>query len=217
LQEYNLSGVFFGTATRLPCTRNALIRGNPSQPRIASGAMFKPAPTAALIAAVRNNARSFHMPAAQTPTAAPAQEPPVAPPQALPTFAKPNFYQLSGDGIDVTFVPSGAGGVAHFSYQDAQRSLQFSGDQIRKVDVPDLGTVVSVTLVLTPDSGSTTFSVLIPQVNLDNQRGSAAPVETDGITTHHRFSLVPQSLRGQLERYCVTPMSGTASLAIIPL
>jgi hypothetical protein len=157
------------------------------------------------------------MQAVQNPTAVPTPQPPVTPPQAIPTFARPNLFELSGGGIDVTFLPSGAGGVAHFSYQDAHRSLQFSGDQIRSVDVPDLGTVVSVTLVLTPDSGSTTFSVLIPQVNLDNQHGSSASVCTDGITTHHRFSLIPQLLRGQLERYHVTPLYGTASLAIIPL
>jgi hypothetical protein len=146
-----------------------------------------------------------------------AAAPVAAAPQALPTFAKPNLYELSGHGIDVTFLPVGAGGLAHFSYQDAHRSLQFSGDQIRTVAVADLGTIVSVTLVLTPDSGSTTFSVLLPDVNLDNQRGSSAPVNTDGITTHHRFSLIPQLLRGQLERYHVTPLHGTASLAIIPL
>ena len=127
------------------------------------------------------------------------------------------MFELSGHGIDITFMPVGAGGLAHFTYQDAQRSLAFTGDQIRSVPIGDLGTVVSVTLVLTPDSGSTTFSVLIPHVNLDSQRGASAPVHTDGITTHHRFSLVPQLLRGQLERYHVTPMHGTASSVIIPL
>ena len=157
------------------------------------------------------------MQVAQDTAVAPVPQPPVPAPQPLPTFASPNLYELSGHGIHVTFFPVGAGGVAHFSYQDAQRSLQFSGDQIRTVAVADLGTVVSVTLVLTPDSGSTTFSVLLPQVNLDNHRGSSVPVSTDGITTHHRFSLIPQLLRGQLERYHVTPMHGTASLAIIPL
>lgn len=157
------------------------------------------------------------MQVAQDTAVAPIPQPPVPGPQPLPIFAKPNLYELSGHGIDITFLPVGAGGLAHFSYQDAHRSMQFSGNQIRSVEVADLGTLVSVTLVLTPDSGSTTFSVLLPHVNLDNQRGSSAPVHTDGITTHHRFALSPQLLRGQLERYHVTPMHGTASLVIIPL
>jgi hypothetical protein len=157
------------------------------------------------------------MQATQDTPAAPAPAPLMPPQPPLPAFIKPDVFELSGHGIDITFMPVGAGGLAHFSYQDAQRSLTFTGDQIRSVPVSDLGIVVSVTLVLTPDSGSTTFSVLIPRVNLDNQRGASAPVHTDGITTHHRFSLVPQLLRGQLERYHLTPMHGTASSVIIPL
>ena len=157
------------------------------------------------------------MQVAQDSITAPVSQPPVSPPQPLPAFAKPNLYELSGHGIDVTFLPVGAGGVAHFSYQDAHRSMQFAGEQIRTVEVGDLGTIVSVTLVLTPDSGSSTFSVLLPHVNLENQRGSSVSVSTDGITTHHRFSLIPQLLRGQLERYHVTPLHGSASLAIIAL
>jgi hypothetical protein len=154
----------------------------------------------------------------ETPIATPA--PPsagAAQPQVLPQFAKPNLYELTGGDIDVTFLPMGLGGKPHLTYQDAQRTLQFTGDQIRIVALPDLGSVVSVTLVLTPDSGSTTFSVILPDVNLDNQRGSFAHVHTDAITTQHRFSLIPQLLRGQLERYHVTRLTGTASLAILPL
>ena len=153
----------------------------------------------------------------QEPSVASAPQPPVGAPQPLPSFAQPDLFELTGHGIDVRYLPVGVGGLPHLSYHDAQRSLQFVGDQIRTVAVADLGTMVSVTLVLTPDSGSTTFSVLLPHVNLDNQRGSSATVHTDGITTHHRFSLVPQLLRGQLERYHVTPLHGTASLVLIPL
>lgn len=154
----------------------------------------------------------------ENPVATPAPQSPVMPqPPVLPPFAKPNHYELTGGGIDVMFLPMGLGGKPHLTYQDAQRTLQFVGDQIRIAGLPDLGSVVSVTLVLTPDSGSTTFSVILPDVNLDNQRGSSAHIHTDGITTQHRFSLIPQLLRGQLERYHVTRLAGTASLVILPL
>jgi hypothetical protein len=134
-----------------------------------------------------------------------------------PIFAVPDSYQLSGHGISVSFLPIGPGGLAHFTYHDAHRTLQFTGNQIRKVEVPDLGTVVSVTLVPTIDSGSTTFSLLLPQVNLVNQRGASVEVVTEGITTGHRFSIVPGLNFGQREFYRVTQMTGTASLVIIPL
>ena len=42
----------------------------------------------------------------------------------------------------------------------------FTGSEIGVVEVPDLGTLVSVTVLLTIDSGSTTFTVLLPRVNL---------------------------------------------------
>jgi hypothetical protein len=133
------------------------------------------------------------------------------------TFTTPNHYQLHGGAISVTFLPVGAGGLAHFQYHDPQRTLNFTGDQIRKVEVPDLGTIVSVTLILTVDSGSTTFSVLIPKTTLQGVRGASATIHTEGITTVHRFSIVPIFNLGQDELYTVTPLTGTASSIIIPL
>lgn len=142
---------------------------------------------------------------------------PVAPVPAIQPFATPDSYQFSGDGITVSYLPTGAGGLTHFTYHDPQRTLTFTGNQVRRVEVPDLGTVVSVTLVNTVDSGSTTFSLLLPAVNLPNQRGASATVATEGITTVHRFSIVPGLNYGQREFYKVTRMIGTASLVIIPL
>jgi hypothetical protein len=144
-------------------------------------------------------------------------------PQPTPTpnppvqFAAPDVYELTGGGVSVTYLPTGAGGLAHLTYQDPQRTLNFSGAQIRRVKVADLGTIVSVTIVPTVDSGSTTFSILIPAVNLPNQRGASTFISTDGVTTVHKFSIVPALNQGQRETYTVTSMTGTASLVIIPL
>ena len=119
--------------------------------------------------------------------------------------------------MSITYLPTGAGGVSHFQYQDPQRTLNFSGDQVRVVDVPDIGSIISVTLTITVDSGSTTFSVLIPKTSLQNTTGSSAHIHTDGITTVHRLSLFPAFNLGQDELYTVTPLRGTASNVIIPL
>jgi hypothetical protein len=133
------------------------------------------------------------------------------------SFTSPDHYQFSGGGISVTYLPVGVGGLAHLQYQDGQRTLNFTGDQVRKVEVSDLGTIVSVTLALTVDSGSTTFSVLVPKVTLVATPGSSAPVCTEGITTVHRLSLVPTLDLGQDDLYTVTHLTGTASNIIIPL
>lgn len=141
--------------------------------------------------------------------------------QSPQEVSTPNHFQLSGDGISISYTP-GAGpvtthGPGIFTYQDAHRALTFHGDEIRRVDVPDLGTVVSVTLFLTVDTGSTTFSVLLPAVNLSGQLGASAPIQTDGITTVHTFSPVVGLNQGQRDQYTATPLSGTASAVIVPL
>lgn len=83
--------------------------------------------------------------------------------------------------------------------------------------MPDIGTVVGVTLAREVDSGSTTFSLLIPIVNLLRQLGASAFIRTEGITRVHRFSAVPVFNMGQEELYSISPMTGPAPLIIIPL
>ena len=122
-------------------------------------------------------------------------------------FVSPNLYQLSGTAVHITYTTTGIDSKPHFHYQDSQHNLNFSGNDIRTVGC-DLGVVVSVTIQLTIDSGSTSFSVLIPRINLNS--GEIAHVRTDGILTIHRFSIIPALNHGQLDLYSVTPLRGTA-------
>jgi hypothetical protein len=101
----------------------------------------------------------------------------------------------------------------HLHYHQGTVVKDFTGKEIRVAEVPDLGTLVSVTTHMTVDSGSTTFAVLLPIVNLPAPPALpvAIPVATDGITTLHRFSTVLALLHGQQEFYTVTPLQDTAS------
>jgi hypothetical protein len=121
----------------------------------------------------------------------------------------PNLYNVSGGGIHVVYSTSGIDGKPHLSYHDSFRSLNFTGDQIRTVSVGDLGTIVSVTVFMTVDTGSTSFSLIVPPVNLGGN--FSVPISTDGITTAHRFSVVPAFSLGQRNFYTVTAMTGTAA------
>jgi hypothetical protein len=134
----------------------------------------------------------------QTQSAAPAQAPLVA----------ANMFAVAGGGLHVSYSTSGIDGKPHLSYQDPMRALSFTGDQIRRVE-GDLGAIVSVTIVNVVDAGSTTFSLLVPQVNVP-PFGSVS-ISTEGITTHHASSIAPALNRGQRDFYHVTPMHGTAS------
>jgi hypothetical protein len=120
----------------------------------------------------------------------------------------PNLFNLMGHHVHVTYTTSGFDGRPHLSYQDQVRSVQFTGDEVESVDTA-AGTVTSVRLVTTVDSGWTTFSVLIPRMNVD--AGSPDAVHTEGITTIHRYSVVPAFDRGQLDTYSVIRLVGTAA------
>jgi len=133
------------------------------------------------------------------------------------SLASPNQYHLAGDGLTVSYFPDGfgpvgPGGLARLFYQDTV----FDGDQIRSVEVGDLGTIISVTLKQTVDVGATTFSLVLPVVMLPNDLHASAPIETNGITTFHR-SFITGIGHAQRETYCVTPLRGTAARGPLPL
>ena len=106
----------------------------------------------------------------------------------MPEFVQPTIWNLSNTaaGLQVSYSVAGP----HLHYHHGPVIRDFTGSEIRLVEVPDLGTLVSVTILLTIDSGSTTFTLLLPRVNLPAPPALPAlvPVTTQGITTGHRFS-----------------------------
>ena len=119
----------------------------------------------------------------------------------------PNLFQLSGHHLHVTYSPSGMDGKPNMTYQDQHQSKSFKGDEIRTVEC-DLGTLVSVTLRIMPDVGSTSLSVLIPRMRISPV--SVAAVHTECITTVHSTPFAPQTIQGQVDTYTVTSLRGTA-------
>ncbi len=120
----------------------------------------------------------------------------------------PDLYQLHGDQLHITYSTTSIDGKPRFDYQDASQTLAFEGDQIRTITT-EIGTLVTVTICMTIDRGSTTFTLLVPTVNLDPS--NQVRIEAKGITTIHRFSIVPAFNQGQTELYTVSPLTGTAS------
>jgi hypothetical protein len=74
----------------------------------------------------------------------------------------------------------------------------------------DIGTLVTVVIHMTPDRGSTTFSLLIPRVNLPP--ADVANITAEGITTLQKFSL-PLPV-GQTQFYTVHTLHGTARFVV---
>jgi hypothetical protein len=128
----------------------------------------------------------------------------------MPNFVQPTIWILAGSDIQVTY--STAGPNLHYHHLNSP-IRDFSGEEIRVLQVPDIGTLVSVTLQLTVDSGSTTFTLLLPRVNLPAPPALPAmvPVSTDAITTVRHLSLVPALQLGQQDFYTITRVHGTAA------
>ena len=125
---------------------------------------------------------------------------------------KPNLYELSGDGIKVTYTLQPIAGPPQFNYDDGKVSRLFTGDEIRTVVDTDVGTLVSVTILLEIDTGSTSFTVLIPKVGLG--ASTSEPITTDGITTVHKRRIPGPTPQGQDDLYTVHPMKGTAKFVL---
>jgi hypothetical protein len=119
----------------------------------------------------------------------------------------PNLFHLSGDDLQITYSTSSLQGQPQFSYHDSTQSKVFSGDQI-KVENSVMGTLVSVVINQTVDAGSTTFTVVIPAINLIPSSGGS-PLSTVGIATLNKFKIFGQE-PGQRSFYTVKPLQGTA-------
>jgi hypothetical protein len=133
-------------------------------------------------------------------------------PAQTPKLVHANHFQLSGGHLHVTYAPFVEAGLPAFVYQDAHGSQTFHGSDIQSVST-EAGTLVTVVTRRTIDTGSTTFSLLVPRVNV--VFSGSAPVHTSGIAAIHRFSVVEAFDRGQLDLYTFTPLSGTASHVVL--
>ena len=97
------------------------------------------------------------------------------------------------------------------TYQDPHQGMTFHGDDLRTVEC-DLGTLISVTMRMTVDTGSTSLSVFVPRMRIE--QSSIAAVHTDCVTTVHRFSVIPSFNLGQLDTYTLVQLRGTAQFVV---
>lgn len=136
----------------------------------------------------------------------------VAKPQATkPQVMTPNLYELTGGTLHITYSTTSKNGQPFFSYDDGSQKLTFKGQEIQE-EKSAIGVLVTVRTHMTTDAGSTTFTLLLPIVRLEGS--SPAQVHTYGITTAHKFSVLPTMNLGQIESYTTTELSGTAELVI---
>ena len=123
----------------------------------------------------------------------------------------PDVYELAGGPLHITYATTSKDGQPYFSYQDGSQTLNFRGNEIHQEN-SEMGTLVTVILRRTVDAGSTTFTLLVPTIRL--KESSTAEVHTYGITTVHKFSVIPAMNMGQIETYTSTELLGTANIVM---
>lgn len=87
----------------------------------------------------------------------------------------------------------------------------FAGSQIR-VRNTEIGSLVSVTTQISVDTGSTSFSILIPAISLASISDRKAFATEAIVTTHSGPNSVPST--GVHETYKFIPLSGEASFVL---
>ena len=121
----------------------------------------------------------------------------------------PNLYDLSGDGFGVTYSTTSIDGKPRLTVNKGRRTFSFSGAQIDSLDA-GIGTLVSVVLEKTPDKGSTSFSVLLPAIQLADSTKQS--FRTIGITTV-ASTTIAGPVKGAQQTYKTIALRGSAQQA----
>ena len=121
----------------------------------------------------------------------------------------PNLFALSGEGIGVTYSTTSIDGKPRMTVNKGRRTFSFSGNQIDSRDA-GIGTLVTVVLEKIADKGSTSFSVLLPAIQLGDSKKQS--FRTIGITTV-ASTTIAGPVKGAQQTYKPIALRGSAQLA----
>ncbi len=122
-----------------------------------------------------------------------------------------NKYVLSGGGIEIVYTIGANPSFTALTFTEAGSTKDFTPAQIT-TDQTGLGTLVSVALTLTVDTGGARFGFLLPAVQVS--QGQSIPVTTIGVT--ETFS-GPDSFPHRPTTWKCVHLHGKAEEVIVPL
>src|SRR5207248_8076134 len=94
----------------------------------------------------------------------------------------PNQYQLTSNEVQITYTPGNDNGQPQLGYQGSHGKLTLTANDIRSEETV-LGTLITIFLVRTVDTGSVTLTLLLPGVNLAGT--TEQPIQTIAIETQN--------------------------------
>ena len=122
-----------------------------------------------------------------------------------------NQFTLKGHHIEVEYTIGATPGIPVLHYKDASVSLNFTQADIR-TDQTALGSLVSIRLKSSIDTGGTIFAFFLPNIDVPN--GQTADFTT--VAIREEFS-GPNSVPHRPTTWQSFVMHGTAKSGIIPL
>jgi hypothetical protein len=132
----------------------------------------------------------------------------VAVPAPPPGPEKANLYVLSDKDMSIKYFSGDADSPPTLSFENALYDKQYTGEEV-EVTETILGSVVTVYVDANPDLNVLTFSLLVPDVNIENSEEES--VTTIGIMTNSLTSIAgPDLVDGQIDFYEVHSLVGTA-------
>jgi len=119
----------------------------------------------------------------------------------------PNQYNLTGQGISINYSTSSVAGKPQMSFKKGRHRLNFSGDEINVLDTT-IGALITIVIATAVDRGFTSFSFLLPAIQLSTQSAKQS-FRTLGITTVHTSSIAGP-VKGAQQTYRSVQLRGTA-------
>jgi hypothetical protein len=122
-----------------------------------------------------------------------------------------NKFVLTGNGIEIDYTIGANPSFPALTYKNGGNTKSFTPAEIT-TDQTYLGTLVSVPIFQTIDTGGTHFGFFLPQVQLT--LGQSAPVTTIGVTESFGG---PDSFPRRATTWQCVHLTGTAQEVIVPL
>jgi hypothetical protein len=122
-----------------------------------------------------------------------------------------NKFVLTGNGIEVDYTIGGTPGLTALTFKEGTTTKTFTAAQVT-TDQTGVGTLVSVSIVTSIDTGGTRFGFFLPSVQLT--LGQSASVTTIGVI--ETFS-GPDSIPHRPTTWQCVHLHGKAEEVIVPL
>lgn len=126
---------------------------------------------------------------------------------------QPTQFNLQGDGVTMSYSSTSFSGAPQFSYRDATHNVDRSGNEIRSENT-EIGTLVTIDIIDTPDVEAVSFSLVLPRINL-GPNNQPVTLQTIGVrTTDHTTAFVTEPILGAGQTYETIDLRGTARFVV---